>query len=49
MAIQEFLPYIELDFDIESFREFCLKNYYRKEDIHKGTNVVPRENGVSGI
>lgn len=49
MAIQEFLPYIELDSDIESFREFCLKNYYRKEHIHKGTNVVPPENGVCGF
>ena len=47
--MQEFLPYIELDANIEAFRAFCLQNCYRKELVHKGEHVVPPENDVCGF
>lgn len=49
MEVQEFLPYIEMDADIESFRIFCQENCYRRETIHKGTSVAAPEAGVCGF
>lgn len=47
--MQEFLPYIEMDGDIEAFRVFCLQHCYRKESVHKGEVVIPPEHNVCGF
>lgn len=47
--MQEFLPYIETDSDIEPFREYCLKVCYQREVILKGNSIMPPENGICGF
>lgn len=36
MEVQEILPYIEAESDMEPFRKFCLENCYKRERVHKG-------------
>ena len=46
MEVQEILPYIELESDIEPFRVFCLEHCYKKEIIHKGSTIAQPESGI---
>ena len=41
MDVQEYLPYIYTEDDIEPFRKFCLQNCYQRMVVHKGEVFLP--------
>lgn len=49
MEVQEILPYIELESDMEPFRKFCLENCYKRERVHKGGSIPVPEIGACGF
>lgn len=49
MEVQEILPYIEAESDMEPFRKFCLENCYKRERVHKGGSIPVPEIGGCGF